>query len=31
MIHGFFQLDGAIPAAADAITDSVEALRQALG
>ena len=31
MIHAFFQLDAAIPAAADAITDSIEALRQALG
>jgi len=31
MIHAFFQMDAAIPAAADAITDSIEALRQALG
>jgi acetyl esterase len=31
MIHAFFQMDAVIPAAADAVTDSIEALRQALG
>ena len=30
MIHAFFQLDAVIPAAASAITDAVDALRQAL-
>ena len=31
MIHAFFQMDAAIPAGAEAISDSIEALRQALG